>query len=157
MGQNGTNGVNGHHHPVEARPLMCRGVRGAISVTENSVEAIVSATKELMSVIAAANSMNPDDIASIFFTTTSDLTAIYPALAVRQLGWYDVAMLCGHEMDVPGGMTGIIRVLIHWNTLKTPREIRHCYLREAVALRPDRTQWSVVEEAPVVLTEAQPC
>lgn len=157
MGQNGTNGMNGHHHPVETRPLMCRGVRGAISVTENSVEAIIAATKELMGVIAAANNIHPDDIASIFFTTTSDLTATYPALAVRQLGWYDVAMLCGHEMDVPGGLAGIIRVLIHWNTPKTPREIRHCYLRDAVALRPDRTQWSVAEETQAVLTEVLPC
>ncbi len=147
MGQNGTNGVNGHHHPVEVRPLMCRGVRGAISVTENSVEAIVSATKELMSVIAAANNIQPDDIASIFFTTTSDLTATYPALAVRQLGWYDVAMLCGHEMDVPDGMSRIIRVLLHWNTPKTPQEIRHCYLREAVALRPDWHNRPVSQEA----------
>ncbi|MCL4867542.1 MAG: chorismate mutase [Anaerolineae bacterium] len=121
-----------------ARPRLCRGVRGAISVSENSVEAIVAATKELMTVLAAANQLHPDDIASIFFTTTSDLTAIYPALAVRQLGWYDVAMLCAHEMDVPGGMSGVIRVLLHWNTDKMAQEIHHCYLGGAAALRPDR-------------------
>ncbi|MBP8001674.1 MAG: chorismate mutase [Chloroflexi bacterium] len=147
MGHTGTNGVNGHHHLAETRPLMCRGVRGAISVTENNSDAIVAATKELMGVIAAANNIHPDDVASIFFTTTSDLTAIYPALAVRQLGWYDVAMLCGHEMDVPGGKSGIIRVLLHWNTHKTPQEIRHCYLREAVVLRPDWQQRPVSQEA----------
>ena len=156
MGHTGTNGVNGHHS-VETRPLMCRGVRGAISVTENSVEAIVAATKELMSVLAAANGIQPDDIASIFFTTTTDVTATYPALAVRQLGWYDVAMLCGHEMDVLGGMTGIIRVLLHWNTRKTAQEIRHCYLREALALRPDRHHWPVAEESQLVGEEVRPC
>ena len=150
MGHNGTNGVNGQHlngYMSGSRPLMCRGVRGAISVTENTSEAIVAATKELMVTLAAANNIQPDDIASIFFTTTSDLTAIYPALAVRQLGWYDVAMLCGHEMDVPDGMSRIIRVLLHWNTPKTAQEIRHCYLREAVALRPDWHNRPVSQEA----------
>lgn len=145
MGHNGTNGVNGHH--LKGQQLMCRGVRGAISVTENTTEAIVAATTELMVTLAAANGIQPDDIASIFFTTTSDLTATFPALAVRQLGWYDVAMLCGHEMDVPDGMSRIIRVLLHWNTPKTPPEIRHCYLREAVALRPDWHNRPVSREA----------
>jgi chorismate mutase len=151
-----SNGTNGQHQPA-ARPRLCRGVRGAISVPENSVDAIVAATKELMTVLAAANHLHPDDIASIFFTTTSDLTAIYPALAVRQLGWYDVAMLCAHEMDVPGGMTGIIRVLLHWNTDKTAQEIQHCYLGEAAALRPDRPLPMSDQARQLVGEAVQPC
>ncbi len=79
-----------------------------------------------------------DDIASVYFTTTADLTATYPAYAGRQLGWYDAALMCGHEMNVPGGLARCVRVLIHWNTIKTPKEIVHIYLREARSLRPDR-------------------
>jgi chorismate mutase len=82
--------------------------------------------------------MHPDDVASVYFTTTADLDASYPAVAARQLGWYDVALLCGHEMNVPGSLSHCIRVLIHWNTTRGPREVVHVYLRDAKSLRPDR-------------------
>ena len=121
-----------------AGPTACRGVRGAITVSRNDAEEILSATRELLQDILQANHIHPDDIASVYFTTTVDLNATYPALAARQLGWYDVALLCGHEMDVPGSLNRCIRVLIHWNTTKSAREIVHVYLREAVSLRPDR-------------------
>lgn len=118
-------------------PLMCRGVRGAITVTENSEEAIRTATRELLMNLIWFNGITPEDVASAYFTTTMDLNASYPALAARQLGWYDVALLCGHEMDVPGGLAMCIRVLVHWNTRKPAGEIVHVYLREAKHLRPD--------------------
>jgi chorismate mutase len=130
---NGHGYGNGH-----AKPLMCRGVRGAITVPFNSEDAILSATRELLETILVANDLTPDDIASIYFTTTADLDATYPALAARQLGWFDMALLCGHEMAVPGGLARVVRVLIHWNTTKTAKEIVHVYLREAKNLRPDR-------------------
>ena len=122
----------------EPQPTACRGVRGAVTVTENTEEAILAATRELLQVIIKRNEMRPDDIASVYFTTTADLNATYPALAARQIGWSDVALLCGHEMAVPGGLPMCIRVLIHWNTSRSSQEIVHVYLREAQLLRPDR-------------------
>jgi chorismate mutase len=122
----------------EKQPTACRGVRGAITVKENTEEAILAATRELLQVIVKRNEMHPDDIASVYFTTTADLNVTYPALAARQIGWSDVALLCGHEMAVPGGLAMCIRVLIHWNTSRSAKEIVHIYLRDAQSLRPDR-------------------
>ena len=122
----------------DQQPTVCRGVRGAVTVTANSEEAILAATRELLQVIIKRNEMRPEDVASVYFTTTTDLNATYPALAARQLGWSDVALMCGHEMEVPGGLPMCIRVLIHWNTSRSPKEIVHVYLREAQSLRPDR-------------------
>lgn len=118
--------------------MMCRGVRGAITVSSNNEDEILEATRELLQALMRANDMSVDDIASAYFTTTPDLNATYPAYAARQLGWYDAALLCGHEIAVPGGLTRCVRVLIHWNTTKSPKEIAHVYLREARSLRPDR-------------------
>ena len=118
----------------------CRGIRGATTVEENSAEAILSATRELLYIIIRANEIDQEDVASAIFTTTKDLDATYPALAARQLGWYDAALLCGHEMDVPGSVSRCIRILVHWNTRKKPGEIVHVYLRKAKGLRPDRTE-----------------
>jgi chorismate mutase len=118
--------------------MMCRGVRGAITVTDNTPEAILEATRELLETIVRLNDMQPDDIASVYLTTTADLNATYPALAARQLGWFHVPLLCGHEMDVATGLPLCLRVLIHWNTTCRPQEITHVYLREAKSLRPDR-------------------
>jgi chorismate mutase len=117
---------------------VCRGIRGATTVTENSKEAILSATREMLFIMIRANDIDPQDVASAYFTTTVDLNATYPALAARQLGWYDAALLCGHEMQVPGGLERCIRVLIHWNTTLSAAEITHVYLHDAKDLRPDR-------------------
>jgi len=113
-------------------------VRGATTVTENTKEAILEATREMMYIITKANEMRPEDVASAYFTTTVDLNATYPALAARQLGWYDAALLCGHEMQVPDGLPMCIRVLVHWNTARNASNIVHVYLRDAKSLRPDR-------------------
>ena len=122
----------------EQRTMMCRGVRGAITVGNDNEDEILEATRELLQALVIANGMQVDDIASVYFTTTADLTATYPAFAGRQLGWYDAALMCGHEMNVPGGLARCVRVLIHWNTTKPSKEIVHVYLREARSLRPDR-------------------
>ena len=118
--------------------IFCRGVRGATTVDENSKEAILEATREMLFVMIRANNIRADEVASAYFTTTTDLNATYPALAARQLGWYDVALLCGHEMQVPDSLARCIRVLVHWNTDRKADEILHVYLREAKSLRPDR-------------------
>jgi chorismate mutase len=128
------------------QPLMCRGVRGATTVSENTKSAILAATREMLYLIIRANHMRTEDVASAYFTTTVDLNATYPALAARQLGWYEAALLCGHEMQVPGGLERCIRVLIHWNTRRSAREIVHVYLREARRLRPDRKSLPEISE-----------
>ncbi|GAB4144822.1 MAG: chorismate mutase [Candidatus Promineifilaceae bacterium] len=132
------NGTHPFPPAISQQPLMCRGVRGATVAAENSKEAILAATRELLYVMIRANGIQSEDVASVYFTTTRDLNATYPALAARQLGWYDVALLCGHEMEVLDGLPGCIRVLIHWNTQRAQSEIVHVYLHEAQSLRPDR-------------------
>ncbi len=115
-----------------------RGVRGATTVDENTSEAILKETRRLLALLIHFNGIQPEDVASLIFSTTRDLTAEYPALAARQLGWLDTALLCGHEMDVPGGLPRCIRVLINWNTDTVPHDIVHVYLRGARNLRPDK-------------------
>jgi chorismate mutase len=116
---------------------MCRGVRGATTVDEDSAEAILSATRELLQVVIDVNGIDEPEVASIIFTTTPDLTAAYPARAARDLGWRNTALMGCQEMDVPDGIPRCIRLLIHWNTTKGVQEIQHVYMRGAIALRPD--------------------
>lgn len=122
--------------------MMVRGVRGATTVTENTKDAIVAATEELLRAMIDANGIEEDTVASIIFTCTPDLDAAYPAQATRRFGWRYAPLMGCQEMNVPGGLTMCIRVLLHWNTIKGLREINHVYLHDAVALRPD-----LVEEA----------
>lgn len=102
---------------------------------ENTSEAIVAACKELLQSMVEANGVDIDDVACILFTTTSDLNAAFPAVAARELGWSQVPLLCGHEMDVPGSLHRCLRVLMLFNTEKRNEEIVHVYLRGAEVLR----------------------
>ena len=119
--------------------MHCRGIRGATTVEENTAEAILAATRELLVCIVEANGLEVEDVASAIFTATPDLTAAFPAQAAREMGWHNVALLDAQEIPVPGSLERCIRVLIHWNTEKSAAEIRHVYLRGARTLRPDRT------------------
>jgi chorismate mutase len=119
-------------------PMYCRGIRGATTVEGNTREAILAGTREMLLQIIAANDLQVEDIGSAIFTTTPDLNAEFPALAARGLGWHDVALMCGHEMSVPGSLGKCIRVLIHWNTSKAQTEIVHVYIKGAERLRPER-------------------
>lgn len=119
--------------------MRCRGIRGAITVDTNTREAILQAAAELLSQMVAANDVRPEEVASIFFTTTRDLNADFPALAARQMGWNDVALLCAHEMDVPGSLPMCLRILLQVNTEKQADEVVHVYLRGARVLRPDKS------------------
>ena len=121
-----------------AHEMRVRGVRGATTADENTREAILAATRELVSQLIETNRMEAEDVASAIFTTTADLTAEYPAVAARTWGWSDVALLCAHEINVPQSVPLCIRVLIHWNTAASADEIQHVYLKGAVKLRPDR-------------------
>lgn len=117
--------------------LLCRGVRGATTVETNTAETIREATAELLQALVEANDIEHDRVASILFTTTMDLNAAFPAVAARELGWTDIALLNAHEMAVPGALPRCIRILLHVNTERTAKEIRHIYLRDARKLRPD--------------------
>jgi chorismate mutase len=122
--------------------VVCRGLRGATTVSANTAEDILEATDQLLRVLIALNRLDPDDIASAVFTTTPDLTATFPAIAARDLGWTDVPLLCSHEMTVPGALPRVVRVLLHVNTALGPRELRHVYLGDARSLRPD---WGIAD------------
>ncbi len=117
--------------------MLCRGVRGATTVASNNREEILTATRQMLALLIRRNEIDPADVASAVFTVTEDLDAEFPALAARQLGWLDVPLLCGYEISVPGSLPRCIRILVHWNTTKSQREIQHVYERDAVKLRPD--------------------
>ncbi|HEX9373751.1 MAG TPA: chorismate mutase [Roseiflexaceae bacterium] len=117
---------------------VCRGIRGATTADANTREAILAATRELLALLIDANDLREEDIASAIFSTTPDLDAEFPAVAARELGWLDTALLCTHEMAVPGSLARCVRVLIHWNTIRRADEIRHVYIRGAHNLRPER-------------------
>jgi chorismate mutase len=116
----------------------CRGIRGATTADENTRDAILGATRELLERLIYENGIRQEDVASAIFSTTPDLNAEFPAVAARQLGWIDTALFCTHEMAVPGSLERCIRVLIHWNTTRRANEIRHVYVRGAQNLRPER-------------------
>jgi len=116
------------------------GIRGATTVEEDSLEQILDATQDVLVRLQELNGFASEDIASILFSTTQDLRSTFPARAARRLGWVEVPMLCTHEVDAPSSVPRCIRVLIHWNTDKTPHEVRHAYLRGSRVLRPD---WAI--------------
>jgi len=115
--------------------MACRGVRGATTVTANTKEAVTEATREVLEKLIEANGIVADDVAYALFTTTRDVNAEFPAVAARLMGWDRVALMCGHEMDVPDATKGVIRVMVLWNTDKRQDEIVNIYLRGAAHLR----------------------
>ena len=132
--------------PVDRiEPTVCRGVRGATTVEANTREAILNSTRQLLALIIRRNGIQTKDIASAIFTVTSDLNAEFPALAARQLGWLDVPLLCGYEVEVPGSLMSCVRILLHWNTHRTQTEIHHVYIHDAIALRPDLSKLPPVD------------
>jgi chorismate mutase len=118
--------------------MQCRGIRGATTVDSNTREAILEASRELLGEMVRANGVLTEDVASAYFTTTPDLNAEFPAVTARNdFGWQNVALMCGHEMSVPGSLPMCIRILLHVNSERTQNEICHVYLRGAAVLRPD--------------------
>ena len=115
-----------------------RGIRGATTVTENTAQAITEAVMELLDEIEAHNQLDPKEIICVFFTTTPDLDAIFPAAAARQRpNWDTVPLLDLQQMHVKGSLQRCIRVLIQVNTPHPQSAIIHRYLRQAKTLRPD--------------------
>ncbi len=103
----------------------------------DDAELILNASRRLLREIVSRNKVEIDDIASVLFSVTPDLSAAFPALGVREMGWTDVPMLHCSEINVPGSLTKVIRVLLHVNSGLTPAQIQHVYLEGAVVLRPD--------------------
>jgi chorismate mutase len=118
-----------------------RGIRGATTAEENTAEAITEATEDLLKELTRLNGLDKDEICFAYFTTTHDLTAEFPAYAARRLGWLEVPLLCGHDMDVqlpnPRGVSMCIRILLLYNTAKPQSAMRFAYLRGALAIKAD--------------------
>lgn len=115
-----------------------RGIRGATTVSRNEEQDILEATAVLLKKIVERNEIEPEDIASVWITVTPDLDATFPARAIRGLnGWEMVPLMCSTEIPVKGGLPKCIRLLIHVNTNKGQRDMKHVYLNEAKSLRPD--------------------
>ncbi|MEU8172011.1 chorismate mutase [Microbispora hainanensis] len=119
---------------------MVRAIRGAIQVDGNDREAILAGTTELVTEVMGRNNLTTDDVISVIFTCTPDLTAEFPALAARKLGFHDVPLLCATEIDVPGALPHVVRLMAHVQTDRPRQEIQHVYLRGAAALRVDIAQ-----------------
>jgi chorismate mutase len=117
-----------------------RGIRGAIQVDANDRAAILDGTTELVNEVMSRNALTPEDVISVVFTATTDLTAEFPALAARKLGFGEVPLLCCTEIAVPGGMPRVVRLLMHVETSKPRPAVQHVYLRGATALRLDIAQ-----------------
>lgn len=122
---------------------VCRGIRGATTAPSNTAEDILEVTTEMMRMLIALNDLRTEDVASALFSTTPDLTATFPAIAAREIGWLEVPLICTHEMNVPGALQRCVRVLLHVNTSKSAAEIKHVYLKDARQLRPE---WAYSDE-----------
>jgi chorismate mutase len=116
-----------------------RGLRGATTVDADDSAAVVEATREMLAALIEANGIDPDQVAGCWFTASPDLHSEFPAVAARQLGWVDVPLICGQEMDIvysnSRSIPRCVRVLILVNTERSQREVTHVYLRGARAIR----------------------
>ena len=116
---------------------LVRALRGATTVEHDDAEEIADATRELLTSMIQANEIDLDDVISVLFTTSPDLTATFPAAAARGIGFHTVPLMCASEIDVPGAKRRCIRVLMHTYSTRTRAEMRHVYLRDAQNLRDD--------------------
>lgn len=117
---------------------MIRGVRGAITVSENDETEIIAATESLLRKMIENNAIDPNSVASVFISVTDELTAAFPAKAMRLIdGWTYVPVMCMTEIPVPSSLAKCIRIMMHVNTNVPQEEINHIYLGGAITLRPD--------------------
>lgn len=117
--------------------MAVRAVRGATQVDADDRDEILAATTELLQAVLERNELDTEDLISVVFTATPDLTAEFPAYAARQMGINDVPLLCAQEIDVPGAMPRVLRLLAHVDTPLSRHDLRHVYLRGAAQLRTD--------------------
>lgn len=120
--------------------MAVRAIRGAIQLDVDERDHLLSSTRELVAEVLRANALSTDDLISMIFTCTADLCSEFPALAARELGLGDVPLLCTVEVDVPGAMPRVVRLMVHAE-MEVPRSaVQHVYLRGATALRRDLAQ-----------------
>lgn len=112
------------------------GIRGAAQAARNDAESILDATRELMSEVMSRNGLEPASFVSVIFTCTDDLDAEFPAVAAREVGLDRIPLLCNREIDVPGAMPRVIRLLAHYYA-EADHEPEHIYLGETKRLRAD--------------------
>jgi len=117
--------------------LTTRALRGATTVEEDTPEQVAARIQELLTEVMARNDLAEDDIISIIFTTTPDVTSSFPATGARDIGFGAVPLLCASEIAVEGGTPRCLRVLLHIHTTKAKDELRHVYLHGAQGLRDD--------------------
>lgn len=117
--------------------MAVRAVRGATQVDQDDRQQVLDATTELLDSVLRRNQLKHADLISVIFTATPDIRCEFPAYAARQMGITDVPLLCATEMDVPGAMPRVLRLLAHVETDRPRQDIRHVYLRGAAALRTD--------------------
>ena len=120
--------------------MAVRAVRGAVQVAGDDKAEILAGTTELVTEVMTRNELTTDDVISVLFTATPDLTAEFPALAARKIGFHDVPLVCASEIAVPGAMPRVVRLLAHVETDRPRSAIQHVYLRGAAALRLDIAQ-----------------
>jgi chorismate mutase len=117
--------------------MRVRAARGAIVVSEDTPEAILSATERLLSHVLARNDVPRAELISILFTATEDLRAAFPAEAARRMGLGRVPLLCAREIPVTGSMSSVVRLLVHFHSDRDLADVHHVYLDGAEALRDD--------------------
>ena len=115
-------------------------IRGATQVDADDRDLILDATAELVAEVMSRNDLLAADVISMLFTTTPDLTAEFPAVAARRMGLGDVPLLCAAEIDVPGALPRVIRLMAYAGTDRPRDLVRHVYLRGAKQLRQDIAQ-----------------
>ena len=120
-----------------APSLMVRGLRGATTVDADTVAQVTERSQELLRAVMDRNDLREDDIVSILFTATPDVTSMFPATAIREIGFGAVPLLCAAEIAVPGSMPLCIRVLLHVYSARSRDEMHHVYLHGAQGLRDD--------------------
>jgi len=117
--------------------MAVRALRGAIQLDRDDREQVLQGTRELLAAVMERNQLSADDLISVVFTATPDLRSEFPAYAARQMGITDVPLLCATEIDVPGAMPRVLRLLAHVETDLPRADVRHVYLRGAAHLRID--------------------
>lgn len=120
--------------------MAVRAIRGAIQLDVDEREHLLACTRELVAEVLRTNALPSDDLISIVFTVTADLRSEFPALAARELGLGEVPLLCTTEIDVPGALPRVVRLMAHAEMTAARADVRHVYLRGATALRRDLAQ-----------------
>lgn len=129
-----------HRPGRDEREVAVRAIRGAVQVERDERELVLEATTELVSEVLRRNELGSDDVISVLFTATPDLTSEFPALAARKLGLTEVPLTCAAEIGVPGSLPRVVRLMAHIETERLRSELHHVYLRGAQALRLDIAQ-----------------